>query len=114
MSRWHDAIAGTSEHKFVLAGLESLACQEGETILELGFGTGRSLVSMAKRVSASGRIFGIDLSEGMLEIARRRVAGAGSSARVALQCGDARQLPFGKGCFDAVFMSFTLELFDTP
>ncbi len=114
MSRWYDAIASTSEHSFVLAGLQSLAAQEGETILEIGFGTGHSLVSLAKRVGASGRVFGIDLSEGMLKVARPRVAGADVSARVELQCGDARQLPFGKRCFDAIFVSFTLELFDTP
>jgi ubiquinone/menaquinone biosynthesis C-methylase UbiE len=36
------------------------------------------------------------------------------SDRVELHCGDATQLPFPNSFFDAVFMSFVLELFDTP
>lgn len=40
--------------------------------------------------------------------------GAGYADRVDLRCGDAAKLPFENDFFDAVFMSFTLELFDTP
>jgi ubiquinone/menaquinone biosynthesis C-methylase UbiE len=50
----------------------------------------------------------------MLEITRSRIDKKGLSNRVTLKCADAIQLPFEAEFFDAVFMSFTLELFDTP
>jgi demethylmenaquinone methyltransferase/2-methoxy-6-polyprenyl-1,4-benzoquinol methylase len=59
-------------------------------------------------------VCGIDLSDGMFEIAQARVQGAGVAERVNLRVGDAVQLPFEAGTVDAAFMSFTLELFDTP
>jgi len=44
----------------------------------------------------------------------KRLQSAGVIDRVDLYVGDATELPFAHGSFDAVFMSFTLELFDTP
>ena len=57
---------------------------------------------------------GVDLSAGMLEASQRRLDRAGMSDRVSLSCGDATDLPYADEEFDAAFMSFTLELFDTP
>ncbi|MGE5141276.1 MAG: class I SAM-dependent methyltransferase, partial [Rudaea sp.] len=95
-------------------GLEKLAAGSGETVLEIGFGPGHSLVALARAVGSSGRIFGIDLSPKMSDLARHRVREAGLAQRVDFRSGDATQLPFAIGSCDAVFMSFVLELFDSP
>ncbi|MGD9404458.1 MAG: methyltransferase domain-containing protein [Anaerolineae bacterium] len=114
MSHWYDVLAGSSEQEFVQLGLEKLAAARGEVILEIGFGTGHALVTLAQAVGDSGRVYGIDISEGMLRVAQERVRQAGLSGSVDLRRGDAAQLPFESEFFDAVFMSLTLELFDTP
>jgi ubiquinone/menaquinone biosynthesis C-methylase UbiE len=114
MSGIYDWLAGSSEWKFVQVGLGQLAAGSGENILEIGFGTGKSLVEVGKAVGESGSVEGIDISPGMLALAEGRLERAGLSDRVKLQVGDGAALPYDDMRFDALFMSFTLELFDTP
>jgi ubiquinone/menaquinone biosynthesis C-methylase UbiE len=114
MSRWYDTLAGSSEWKYTERGLQKLGAEEGETLLEIGFGTGHALLALAQSVADSGKVYGIDISEGMLNITQARIREVGLSERVELKLGDAAKLPFEENFFDAIFMSFTLELFDTP
>ena len=114
MSGWYDWLAGSSEQKFSGAGLHALNAQPGETVLEIGFGTGHNLLTLARAVGVNGRVYGIDLSEGMLQVAGKRLAKNRLAERAELKCCDAASLPFPDGLFDAIFMSFVLELFDTP
>ncbi len=114
MSKWYDMLAGLTERKYRDAGLQKLCVVEGEVVLEIGFGTGHCILALAQSVGNSGRVCGIDISEGMCDITRSRVKKAELSERVRLECGDANKLPYEANLFDAIFMSFTLELFDTP
>ena len=114
MSAWYDLLAGASEVKHMRAGLRQLAPREGERILEIGFGTGKALASLTRSVGPSGRVYGVDLSAGMAGQAERRLEAAGARGEAALILGDGARLPLADGVVDGVFMSFTLELFDTP
>lgn len=114
LSRWYDWLAGASEWKWTRLALQHLNAQEGEHVLEIGFGTGRALQELTQSVGESGRVFGVDISPGMLAVSQRRLAKAGLSERAELRLGDAAALPFNDGSMHAVFISFTLELFDTP
>ena len=112
LSRWYGVIADPWERPCRRAGLDLLAPAEGERLLEVGFGTGQALVDLARAAGPAGRVCGVDLSPGMARAAQARVARARLAARVGLLCGDAARLPFPAGSFDAVFVSFTLELFE--
>jgi len=114
LSRRYDALAGSSEKKLVDAGLRQLQVREGERVLEIGFGTGRVILTLARSVGDRGRVYGLDISEGMFRVAENRVAQAGVAQRVELRVGDAISLPLEAGTLDAIWMGFTLELFDTP
>jgi ubiquinone/menaquinone biosynthesis C-methylase UbiE len=114
ISRFYDYFAGVFEKKYRNMALERLNIERGEIVLEIGFGTGHCLKQMAESVGENGKVYGIDISSGMLEVSKERLEEAGLLDRVELYCGDALKMPYEDNKFDAVFMSFTLELFDTP
>ncbi|AXV37531.1 MAG: 2-heptaprenyl-1,4-naphthoquinone methyltransferase [Methanobacterium sp. BRmetb2] len=113
MSKWYDTIA-KPEKKYIEIGLKNLAVKEGENVLEIGFGTGDALINLSQSVGDSGKVYGIDISEGMLEVTKSKLEKEGLLERTRLVLGDAFKLPFDDEFFDVLFMSFTLELFDTP
>jgi ubiquinone/menaquinone biosynthesis C-methylase UbiE len=116
MSRWYDLFAG-SEKKFTETGLQILGVKAGERVLEIGFGTGHSLSALARQAGNSGLAVGVELSPGMIAVTRKRMYPFGhKQAERSERCakmilGDGIRLPFVSHSFDAVFLSFTLELF---
>jgi ubiquinone/menaquinone biosynthesis C-methylase UbiE len=111
LSRWYDYFSG-SEWPFTSRALELLAVQPGERVLEIGCGTGRAISRLVNSVGQQGCVYGLDISEGMLSVAHRRLKGSSFCHRTAWVMGDALHLPIGVGLLDAVLLSFTLELFD--
>ena len=114
ISHFYDVLSDRSEAPMRKVGLELLKPGEGEKILEIGFGTGHVLEILAKAVGPRGIVFGLDLSDQMVRLAKKRLTDSGLLVRTRLRCGDAIHLPYAVDTMDAVFMSFTLELFDTP
>jgi demethylmenaquinone methyltransferase/2-methoxy-6-polyprenyl-1,4-benzoquinol methylase len=88
-------------------GLERLAVQDGETVLDVGIGTGRSLPALLDAAPA-GRVWGIDATPAMVRRARRRVPPRLGDS-VVLTDGDAASLPLPDAAVDAVFSSYTLD-----
>jgi phosphatidylethanolamine/phosphatidyl-N-methylethanolamine N-methyltransferase len=79
-------------------------------VLDVGVGTGLELPMFAAHV----RLTGIDLSEPMLDIARKRVATAGLRNVEALRAMDAMALEFPDGAFDAVIAPYVLTVVPDP
>lgn len=114
ISAVYDWLGGIFERKPAEKALSYLEIENGEIVLEIGFGTGHCLQQIALSVGKTGKAYGIDISNGMLQVAREKLEKAGLMDRVKLYHGDASELPFRDETFDVVFMSFTIELFDTP
>jgi ubiquinone/menaquinone biosynthesis C-methylase UbiE len=114
IAKVYDLLAEKSERAMRELGQEKLAARKGERILEIGFGTGHTLVALAKAVGPQGRVLGIDISEQMAELARDLVRKEDVADRVELVVGDAARLPCDDQSLDGIITSFTLELFDTP
>lgn len=110
LSSGYELIADRAERRARERGLAALQVRPGESVLEIGAGTGRALVRLSSAAGATGLVCGLDASTGMLRLARRRLAAG--PRRVHLLQADARALPCQAASFAAVFMSFTLELFD--
>lgn len=113
ISQAYDTIADASERPARLTGLHALAVKPGERVLEVGCGTGNELLDLAELVGAGGKVYGIDISPGMLAVAHQKLSLKPQPAAVELRVGDARQLPYEDASIDAVYCSFTLELFPT-
>ena len=114
ISKIYDLMAEHSEGPIRQKCLRKLAPTAGETLVEIGCGTGHVAASLAQSAGDSGRVYAVDLSGGMLDQTRRLLASQGLGSRVCLCCADAEQMPLRDASVDAVFMSFTLELFDNP
>ncbi len=94
-----------------MRALAMAAPRPGERVVEIGVGTGRDLLALRARVGRRGRVFGIDLSMGMLRQAGGRLRASGLFD-VALQRADARAVPLADGWADLVFCSRVLDLAD--
>ena len=103
--------------KYYLLGRDGLIAElappRGGAVLEIGCGTGRNLIAVG-RAWPEARLYGVDISEAMLETARKAVAKAGMADRLTLAqadaCGFDPAAIFGRAAFERVFISYALSM----
>lgn len=104
---------GGSFEKKLRAPLDELALrtlqpQEGQSALDVGCGTGASLVALRESVGAGGRVVGIDYSPKMLAKAACRIREHGWS-NVTVHHADAARESLGHNEYDAAIASFSFS-----
>lgn len=118
-ARWYDVLSG---EKWVYragreAGIRLLRPRRGDTVIDLGCGTGLNFSGLLAAVGSEGRVIGIDRSPDMLAVARRRVEAMGwhdcvrlvQADAATLDPGDVVALTGGRGA-DAVFSTYALSI----
>jgi len=89
----------------------SIKNHQADSILDIATGTGDLAIKYAEHTDAS-KIIGLDLSEGMLEVARKKVLGTPLEHKVDFIKGDSEALPFEDNSFDAITVSFGIRNFE--
>ncbi len=105
---WEERSAGyLPQIERTLAELDIAA---GQTVLDLGCGTGVALSLLRAKVGSTGQVVGLDATEAMLEQARK----LGRAAVAELVQGDVHDLPFPDGLADWVYCQGLLPHLHDP
>ena len=95
------------------AALEAAAPQPGERVIDIGCGSGTTVLELAKRVGPGGHVSGADVSKQSVEKARERIAAAGLRHAEVLLC-DVSTYTFAPNSFDLAFSRFGVMFFSDP
>ncbi|MFB6130333.1 MAG: class I SAM-dependent methyltransferase [Salinigranum sp.] len=112
-ARLYDAVAARTPGIGHLRerAVAALAPRVGDTVLDLGCGTGANFRYLRERVGLEGTVVGVDFTPGMLTQARRRIERAGWR-NVLVVRGDAARPPVREA--DAAFASFVSGMLEDP
>jgi demethylmenaquinone methyltransferase / 2-methoxy-6-polyprenyl-1,4-benzoquinol methylase len=88
--------------------VRALNLAPGARVLDLATGTA-DLAIMIARMAAGTNVVGVDPSEKMLEIGRRKVEAEALAERIELKSGEAESLPFDDASFDGVSIAFGIR-----
>jgi malonyl-CoA O-methyltransferase len=103
--RYDESAVLQAEVRRQLLGRLDYVKLEPAVVLDVGCGTGHGARALKERYPRA-QVVALDLSEGMLKVARRRQSWRRRFARV---CGDAMRLPIADATADLVFSSLTLQ-----
>ena len=83
--------------------------KEGEIVVDLGSGGGLDAFLAARKVGETGRVYGIDMTEEMIEKARKN-AGKGNYANLEFKLGDIEKIPLEDGIADCIISNCVINL----
>lgn len=92
--------------------VEAVSARSPEAVLDVGCGTGATTLAVARRLAPHARCLGVDISEPMIALARRRAEAAG--APVTFVCANAQTHLFEPASVDAMMSRFGVMFFDDP
>ena len=108
-----DALLDEQIAPFGTATMDCLDVAPGDSVLDVGCGCGATSVELARRVGTAGRVLGLDISQVMLERARRRAREAGRR-NVEFMNADAQTHAFAADSANVVFSRFGVMFFEDP
>ena len=89
--------------------VDFMKIKPGETVLDLGCGTGLDLFLAANKVGSNGRVIGVDMTPAMIARARANVAAVGA-ANIEVRQGEMEHLPVDDGSVDWVMSNCVVNL----
>lgn len=89
---------------------EIVDCDHPLSVLDVACGTGDFTIEIARRAADGSSVTGIDLSEGMMEVGRRKILSSGVSA--VLEYGDCEALAYEDNTFDRISVGFGVRNFE--
>jgi len=115
-ARWYDALAAVltlGRDRSLRDRLAELAqLTPGESVLDVGCGTGSLALAAKRRVGDTGSVSGVDASPDMIALATRKATRAG--AAVTFRVGTAERLPYADASLDAVMATLMLHHLPAP
>ena len=85
------------------------AMREGDVVLDIGSGSGTDALIAGTLVGPRGKVYGLDMTQAMLDKLRRNIAAMGAQNVVPLE-GNAEEIPLGDACIDVVTSNGVLNL----
>ncbi len=105
---WSNLISAEGIRAWHHVALEAMRIEPGNSVLDVGCGTGTNTLAMAVRAGSQGQVVGLDPSAAMLDVGRARIV-PDQAAPIAWVMGHGENLPFADGQFDAVSAQFSLR-----
>jgi SAM-dependent methyltransferase len=96
------------------AALAAARPRPNENVIDVGCGDGPTTVRLAELVAPNGRVTGLDVSNLLVDAAKKRAASHAAGSRISFKVGNAAQMALPKGEADLLFSRFGVMFFEHP